>query len=496
MTIPASELVQVIPNVLSAGGNPLSLNSIFLTQSTRVPIGSVASFSTLADVEDFFGPTSQEATLAGVYFNGFNGCTQLPGVLYLVQYNTAAVAGYLRSGSFAGVTLSQLQTLSGTLILSVDGSLITTGSINLAGATSFTNAAVLIQTGINAITPGAVAVTYDSQLSRFVIASATTGVNSIVTVATGTLSTGLKVTTATGAVTSAGAAIATPAGTLGAVNVITQNWVSFLTCWEPVTADKLLFAAWVQTQGQRYLYIAWDSDITVTQGDAPSSFGAQVLAAEDDGVFVVYDTDGKKAAFIAGTTASIDFARTNGRITFAFKAQSGLTADVTNASAAGYLKTNGYSYYADYATANDSFQFLQDGSIAGKWNWLDSYVNQIALNNALQLAYMDYLSQALSVPYNTTGYSQLRAVALDPILSALNFGSIRPGVTLSNSQKAQVNSAAGADISDTLYTAGWYLGIRDPGAVIRGQRGSPVMVLFYMDGGSVQRITISSTNVQ
>ena len=495
MTIPASELVQVIPNVLSAGGNPLSLNSIFLTQSLRVPLGQVAAFAAFEDVQDFFGPASDEARLAGVYFNGFNGATVLPGSLMFAQYNVNAASAYIRGGSLAGMTLSQLQAINATLSVTVDGSPLS-GTVNLAAATSFTDAATIIRNALDNTAPYSITVSWDSQISRFVISSATTGIASTIAFATGAAATSLALTAATGAVISPGADAATPAGIFSGINAITQNWALFMTVWEPDTAGKLAFAQWVQTQGQRFGYVAWDNDATVLTGNQPTSFGAQVLAAEMDGIYAIYDLDGNKAAFVCGITASIDFSRTDGRVTYAFRSQDGLTADVHTATAANYATANGYNFYADYATANDSFVFMQTGMTAGKWQWFDSYVNQIYLNNAIQLAYMSYLSQARSVPYNAAGYSKLRAVALDPILAGVNFGAIRPGVLLSNAQKAQVNSLAGADVADTIYTSGWYLGIRDPGAVVRGQRGSPVMTLIYTDGQSVQQIIISSTNVQ
>ena len=495
MTIPASELVQVIPNVLSAGGSPLSMNSVFLTQSQRVPLDQVAQFASFADVEDFFGPDSDEATFAGIYFNGFDGATVLPGALYFAQYNVNDAAAYIRGGSLAGMTLSELQAINATLSVTIDGTL-RTGTVNLAAATSFTEAAQIIALALDATAPYALAVTWDAQLSRFFIYSATTGASSTITYGTGAAAASLGLTEATGAILSQGAVAATPAVIFSSITTITQNWALFMTVWEPDTDGKLAFAEWVQTQGQRYAYVAWDSDSTVIAGDEPTSFGAQVLAAEMDGIYAIYDPDGSKAAFVCGTTASIDFARADGRITYAFRAQAGLTADVHTATQASYGTANGYNFYADYATANDRFVFMQTGMTAGKWQWFDSYVNQIYLNNAIQLAYLDYLSQARSVPYNAAGYSRLRAVALDPILAAVSFGAIRSGVVLSNSQKAQVNSYAGADVADTIYTFGWYLGIRDPGAVVRGQRGSPVMTLIYTDGQSVQRIIISSTNVQ
>lgn len=501
-SIPASELVNVIPSVLSAGGNPLSLNAVMLTDSTRVPIGTVQAFATLSSVEDFFGPTSIQSSLAGVYFNGFDTATSLPSMLYFAQYNATDVGAYLRSGSLASMTLAQLQALSGTIIQVVDGVSSTSASINLAGATSFSNAAALIQTGIRAGTPSNTRTcVYDSQLAAFVIGSSTTGASSTVAFATGTLSAGLLLTSATGAVLSQGAVAATPSGAMAHIVSVTQNWVTFMTTFEPVTATKVLFANWVQTTNDRYAYVGWDSDVTPLAGAAPASFGALVAAAEMSGVVPIYEpaTDagnGRKAAFICGCAASTDFLQPNGRITYAYKGQSGLTADLTDATQALNLASNGYNFYGAYATANDRFVNLQRGVMPGPWVFIDPYINQVWLNSALQLAFMSLLTSINSLPYNSTGYNLLRAAALDPIQAALAAGVIQAGVTLSNSQRAQVNTAANANIADTLQTAGWYLQILDASSITRGTRSSPPMTLWYMDGGSIQNIELSSISVQ
>jgi hypothetical protein len=50
LAIPASQIVNVIPSVVSAGGNALQLSGLFLTPSPRVPIGQVPSFATATDV--------------------------------------------------------------------------------------------------------------------------------------------------------------------------------------------------------------------------------------------------------------------------------------------------------------------------------------------------------------------------------------------------------------------------------------------------------------
>ena len=149
-SIPASQLVSVIPGVLSAGGTPLALNAVFLTQDTSVPLETAMPFATAADVAAWFGPNSPEAALASIYFSGFTNSSQLPGLLYFVQYNTATVGAYLRGASQTAVTLSQLQGYSGIIVVEVDGRTITTANTNLSSASSFSAAAGLIQTALQA----------------------------------------------------------------------------------------------------------------------------------------------------------------------------------------------------------------------------------------------------------------------------------------------------------------------------------------------------------
>lgn len=147
-SIPASKFVNSVPSVLSPGGNPLSLNSVFGTADESVPIGTVKSFPDVTSVENWFGAQSPEADLAGRYFNGYSIGTSLPSTLYFAQYNESAVAAYLRSGSMANVSLATLQGFTGSLSVVVDGHALTSAAINLAAATSFPNAAVLIQAGL------------------------------------------------------------------------------------------------------------------------------------------------------------------------------------------------------------------------------------------------------------------------------------------------------------------------------------------------------------
>lgn len=667
-TIPANTFAQVVPNVLSAGGNAMVLNGLFVTQNTRVPIGTVPSFSTAAAVSAFFGPTAIESILATIYFGGFNNSNKFPGSLLFAQYPQSAVAAYIRSGNVSGLTLAQLQALTGSLSIAIDGVSRVAASINLSGASSFSAAAALVQTGLNGspatlasvtasiaaqtasvtasiagnvmtvtaigsgiivsgaavsgtgvvagtivenqisgvagsagtyavsnvqvvastaitltyglltvtaagtgtlaigqtllgsgvvtgtagttiinqfgtglggtgtyyVSPSqtaasqvitaqatAVTVTFDSVSGGFVITSGILGAVSSVAFATGTLAASLALTSATGATLSPGSSGLTPAAFMNGVVGVTQNWATFMLTFDPDdgvgNVQKMAFATWVGNpaagQVDQFAYVAWDTDVSPTAAvPAASSLGQLVAAAQIDGVCLVWQPTasqnslGAIAAFVCGVVASIDFTQTNGRTTLDFKSQSGLVADVTSPTVAANLGGsplvagsfgNGYNYYGAFATANQTFVFLARGSVSGKFQWMDSYVNQIWLNNALQQALVNMMTQLKSIPYNAAGYALIEAACQDPIAAAVNFGAIRPGVPLSALQTAQVNQAAGnTQAAVVLATRGWYLQVKPATPQVRQNRGSPPCTLWYMDGQSVQAINLTSVEVQ
>lgn len=500
--IPASKFVSSLPSVLTAAGSPASLNAVWLDTNASVPIGSLVSFGDAASVAAYFGPSSVEASLATIYFNGFTGATQVPSALYFYQYNTAAVSGYMRGGSLAALTLTQLQALSGTITVSIDGTSHTSANINLASATSFTSAAALIQTGLQGGTPTTTAtVTWDAQLSEFVITSSTTGTTSAVGYGTDTsLSPSLKFTSATGAVLSPGAAANTPSGAMNEIVGLSQNWGSFMTVQDPDNGaaggpQKLLFSAWVNGENGAYAYVAWDTDAGPAAAADPNCFAVLAANAKYVGVIPIWGVDATKAAFVCGSIASINFTATNGRVDFAYLGQGGLTPDVTDLTTYDNLVANGYNCYCAVATRTTYFNFLQPGSMIGVWEWIDPYIDQIYFNSEFQLDLLTLRTTIKFIPYTPYGYNLIRQAMGQTITDMGNFGAWTAGVTLSGSQIAEINAQAGINIAGTLQNQGWYLLISDPGATARASRLSPNITYFYTDGGNVNSIVVNSVDI-
>lgn len=346
-------------------------------------------------------------------------------------------------------------------------------------------------------------VSYDSIFGSFVVWSGTAGALSTIDyAAAGTVASDLNLTAATGAQLSQGAVAATPDAFMDHIIEITQNWISFSTTFEPSESEKIDFATWTNSKQNRYLYSMWDTSAVNKGPSGPSEAAGTIVAGNFSGIAMIYDdpdidtVGGSLGAFLMGQIASIDFNRTNGRATSAFRRQAGLLPQIFNGTEQGYLEGYGLNSYGSYTTANDAFTWFYPGNISGDFLWIDSYVDQVWLNNALQLAMMVLLDNVGSIPYNTAGYALVEASCLDPIEAAINAGVIRLGVTLSASQKAEVNAAAGKDVAGTLQSRGWYLLIQDAAPIVRQARGTPPMTLWYMDGQSIQKLSLASIEVQ
>lgn len=374
----------------------------------------------------------------------------------------------------------------------------TTGTGGI-GTYSITLAQQVVSESMPILTP---TVTYDSILGAFTITSSTTGIASTLGFGSNTIAAPLKLTQATGAVTSQGSIAATPSAFMTSLTNITTNWATFFLNFDPDAGSgntqKQAFAGWVTGTANRYAYVVADQDSSPTQANpAITSLGYILQQNGNSGTVVNYEPAGYHlAAFLSGAVASINFNQANGRQSMAFKGQSGLQVGVTSAQVATNLAAQAYNFYGQFATANTLFQNYYPGQITGPFAWIDSYVNQIWLTNSLQLAMLELLNSVGYIPYNSKGYGLVASACLDPINAAINFGAITVGVPPSNAQAAIVNAQAGLNIAAYLTNNGYYLQILPASAQVRATRGSPPMTLWYMDGESIQHLQLASINVQ
>ena len=290
---------------------------------------------------------------------------------------------------------------------------------------------------------------------------------------------------------------ADPVALMNEISGQTQDFAGFTTTWEPTLTQKQAFATWVAGQSDRYWYVPWDTDEQALNSQNSTSFGAWLQNQSIDGTTLIYK-DPLVSAFCLSWMASLDFSATNGRTNLCFRRSGLVSPSIDDARNAPTLKANGYNYYAAHANGLDRFQWLEDGHVSGSFLWADSYINQIWLNAQLQSDLLNLLLNVGQIPYNTEGDGLISAAVQDTINQALRFGAIRPGVNLTALQKQQIDRAAGASISGTVQSRGWYFqpNASTAAADIRVARKSPPCRFWYTDGQSVQSINLASIEVQ
>lgn len=411
------------------------------------------------------------------------------------------------TGSTSGTTLTAASvtgTLVGGQIISGAGitgapAIIAQLSGTTGGAGTYSlNASQPTLSGV-AMVAGQVTVAYDSISGGIVINSGSRGLttSSITYAVTGTLATALNLTQATGAILSQGANIGTPATIMASVLTQTQNFASFMTAWEAVTSDALLFAQWNNGQNQRYAYINWNTDVTNTQNNPTASFAYLLAQGGYTGSMAIYAPTNQYlvAAAVMGWGAALAFGQTNARRNLAGRSFSSLSPGVTDGTIAAQLIANGVNFYGAYGTPNKTTNMFQTGSISGPFLWADSYFNQINLNGNLTAAGLALLNIIANIPFNPTGAAYIDEAYAGPIQDALTFGTIRAGVSLSALQAAYVNNSAGFAIDGTITARGWYLLNPIPSPTVRFARGPWPSTLFYTDGQSVQTLNLFSEEV-
>lgn len=494
MAIPASYIVNVTPRLINAGGTDLEFNGLFLTENELLPLSSfVMSFANADAVGAYFGLNSNEYAVAVIYFKGYDNSFTKPKHVMFARRVSSAVGAYIRGAKFGG-TLADLKAItSGDLTLDIDGASVAVTGVDFSADTSYSDVATTLQTALQSEL-ASTTVTYSSLTGAFTIASPTTGETSTIAYGAGTIATALNLTADAGAILSQGSDALTVAENMAQIKEVTQNWVAFTTLYTASNDEILALCEWANNQGIEYCFIGWSNDPKlVTQGSTDSiqdliddaEYGANEIIY--DNVFI--------ATFLLGAIGSIAWDRYQGAINFAFKKVEGVPASVTNQTDADVLLSKGVSFMGNFATRNDDFTFFYDGKMNGKYGYLDTFINTIWLKNVMQLSILNGLTQAGRVPYNDVGYSLIRAWLQDPINRAVNNGVIDVGITLSESQKAQIMNETGKDLSTELSTDGYAILIEDAGASVRVGRQSPNISVYYTYGGSVNKIDVASTAI-
>ncbi len=498
MSIPASYIVDVTPRVVSAGASGIAINGLFLTTNQQLPVGIVQEFVSATAVAEYFGYESDEYNAAVIYFAGYVNSFKKPASIKFARRINENVSAYIRGAEYKD-TLEALKLISdGALNISINSETIELTAIDFTSVKSYSDAALKIQSAINTANAAISAVvTYNSISNAFEISTTLKGTASSIGFATavsdGTdLGVTLNLTVSSGAVISSGLNSQTASENMEQIVSLDSNFVTFTYLYDADSDECIAIGAWSNTKSVNYCFLPWSNEATALVDSSTDDIASKMLEAGVTNFAPVYN-DYSIAAGIMGSFASVDWTRTNGVIDIAFKQVDGLTPTVTSESDASILDSKFYSYYGKFATKNTQFDFIYKGFIVGDYTNISTYINAIWLNESFKNAVLNGFRATGKISYNDAGYTLVRAWLSDPINQAINNGIIQTGIVLSETQKAQIISEVGKDITAELTANGYYLQITDPQAAARAVGASPIITFYYTDGGAVKKLQIAST---
>lgn len=288
-----------------------------------------------------------------------------------------------------------------------------------------------------------------------------------------------------------------PATFMNAAASQSFSWAAFTTAWEPALDVKQAFASWNGAQNSQYWYVPWDTDAQAATAGSTESFGAWLQTQSISGVTPVY-LDPAVAGACLGWAACLNWDSPNGRQNLSFTRNSALSATVTDGATARALSANGYAFYGRYSGRAGDFTITSPAPVSGQFLWADSYINQMMINARLQSADVNTLINFGNIPFTVEGDTIISAGRQTVFQEALAFGAMNPGVSISDSQRLQIDRFFGVTgAADAIVAQGYY---DQPGASLasaanRQARTIPNSRVAYADGQSVQFINIASREV-
>lgn len=502
MSISLDILIAVNEQVVTPSASGVDLGACFLSKNELIPNGVVLNFTRLEDVQNFFG-ASPESEYAAVYFKGFAGALQKPNTIKYARWVNEAISAIMISTPQQ--SLEQIKSYgTADMIFNTVNASGTTVQTQVTDfdlstkASSYANLATALQ---EVLTNAGIEVSYNAGINSLIFKTAAKGENLKILPATfaggegkqdlGAIL-GIKVPFMSGS----GSNTLSAALNLGNILNITSNFAAFVAPINLNDSEYLDMAKYISDLTNTYVLFIPNWDVQATLPVDTSSIMALIKKAGYARSCAIYNKDGKHAAFSASIGACIDYE--NGQsITWQWKRQDGLTPEPNiTTEVAQNLWQNGYCFYSEYSSRTAEYRLFSNGQVSGPYKWLDALYNSIWLKNRLQTNMILFFQNIGKIAYNEAGYSKLRLSLFSVIDKALSNGVIDVKVALSDEQKTNAENLAGFDVSKELENTGYFLQIKDPGATVRANRGTPVILFLYVYGGAIQKIVIDSVQYQ
>jgi len=448
MAIAFKKYIDIISGV--GGGSSVRQRDLIgriFTTNPLVPTKTVIEFTTIEEVAEYFGTTSEEYARAVFYFSWISKNISRPKKLSFARWVNAAVAPRIYGAKSNQALASWTPITAGSFSLTMGADTNVMSGLNFSAATSLADVAALIQAAIRTKTGTqwtAAVVTYDATRKSFNLIGGTTG-DAVISVAAGTLGSDIagQLGWLSGEILSDGSAVETLTETMILSSDATDNFGSFLFMPELTIDNYVELATWNATQNNKFMMmVPIVADTAQTWHDALISIPGNALTLAP----IETEFDEMVPMMIEAAT---DYTKRNSVQNYMFQ-QFNLTPKVTKTADSNLYDSLRINYYGRTQTAGQFIDFYQRGVLTGlAVNPRDQnvYANEQWLKDQAGSSIMQLLLALSRVSANDEGRSQLIAIVQSVIDLALFNGTISIGKSLNTTQKLYIGEITGDDLA-------------------------------------------------
>lgn len=517
MSLPYSKFVPITAAVQSPSFTVekkhmlLAMDNPLIGAST--PYLTYSGASALTNFKADFGSEIPEYTVVSKYFSFLSKTGTAPEKLIVARWYKEAAAPFVK-GSKKLATVAELKAVSnGSFKLALGASEFEV-VVDLSAISSYSDAASLIQTAVQANSSGGEAFTgatvvYNPISGGFIITSGAKGSEATIGAVTAGI-TGTDLSAMLGlaaAELSQGVNAETYAEFCDRIYNANSGGYSITTI-EPVDVDSIQAAvAWLQgIVGNQTLDTMVRLVFNITDKTEAKTLQSTLNELGYTGYVVCYDPEGEYVnALDCAICAAIDFNVANGSINFNFQPATGYTpitklGDVvnyqqglTNLSLAEELDNLCISYVYSVGFGEQEEILYGMGLMQGDFATEDVQVNESALEIDIQTAVMNGFVSLNKLKLQGQDAKEFIASIVTPSFERFKInGAIAQGGTLSNTDRNSIYQATGNDAAaDAVESNGYYFQVQDLTTEDIKARRVRILVC-YLCGGVVNKIMITN----
>lgn len=467
------------------------------TSNALFPQNTILEYNTASDVANYAGANSAEAKIAAAYFGWVSKQVNSPRKISFMGADLNATPPIMSSTIALAELTSYTAISDGSMILSMGGTSYTLSGLDFSSATAYADVAAVIQTAINANTVGGelwtgATVTFNSVNSSFILTGGAAGDIAIAYATAAGSGTDVAAligwTESDNPIVSNGTAATSLTDILNTTIELSDNFASYAFVNYSLSVDDINeVGAWNDAQNFQYMFC----------GDVNADNYESIIAAAaaHSGMAINYNPymgqDNYLPAYLMPATilAATNYNNVNGTVNYMFQQFPNQAVAVDTNALANTLDPLHINYNGQTQKAGSKIEFYQDGYLADGTD-IAVYANEIWLKDAMATELLNLEIALDKIPANNDGIAVVEGILQGVIEEALNNGTIAPGKTLTQAQKAYITQLTGDNTAwQTVELNGYVLTVELTQEVVNGAtKYIANYTLIYSKGDSIRKV--------